>query len=202
MIIKNAKINLDDFSLHIEHLDLNSPITLVSGQNGVGKSTFLKSILGLHSIEPKLDNKKFEFGYVPQDYRKTLLPWLSAKDNLLLFNSSNILLEKLFASGFNESDLLKKPRMLSGGQCQRIALIRELSMNIDYLILDEPFSGLDKSTIPKISKIFKNFIDSGKKIIMTSHIHLPDEICSINGFQEIYIERTNENLATLKLKKI
>lgn len=201
MIIKNAKIKLDDFSLDIPYLDLNNSLTLVSGQNGAGKSTLLKSILGLHSIEPEIGNKNIEFGYVPQDYRKSLLPWLNAKENLFLFESSDTLLEKLFFSGFNKSDLLKKPRLLSGGQCQRIALIRETFMDIDYLVLDEPFSGLDKNTIPKIATILHDFIESGKKVIMTSHIHLPDILNNIDDFQEVYIERTSENLAILKLKQ-
>jgi len=199
MIIENMNIKLKDFILNVPYLDLNSSITLISGQNGTGKSTLLKSILGLHPTNINIEKK--EFGYVPQDYRMTLLPWLNAKENLQLFNSSYELIKKLLDVGFSKNDLIKYPRLLSGGQCQRIAIIRESSMNIDFLILDEPFSGLDKMTIPKIGEIIKESIYNGTKIILTSHIKLPENLTDIDDFKEVYIERTKENIATLKLEE-
>jgi iron(III) transport system ATP-binding protein len=128
------------------------------GESGVGKSTFLKCIAGLESInsgsielnEKVLNNKdvfvppqKRNIGFVFQDY--PLFPHLTLKENIV-FNLDKRFLKKLdyMLDLTNLNSLIKRyPHELSGGEQQRACIARALIREPDLLLLDEPFSNLD-----------------------------------------------------------
>ncbi|MDA9612254.1 ABC transporter ATP-binding protein [Flavobacteriales bacterium] len=144
------------------------------GESGVGKSTFLKCIAGLESInsgsielnEKVLNNKdvfvppqKRNIGFVFQDY--PLFPHLTLKENIV-FNLDKRFLKKLdyMLDLTNLNSLIKRyPHELSGGEQQRACIARALIREPDLLLLDEPFSNLDagikNSIIDEIYQIIK-----------------------------------------------
>jgi len=144
------------------------------GESGVGKSTFLKCIAGLESInsgsielnEKVLNNKdifvppqKRNIGFVFQDY--PLFPHLTLKENIV-FNLDKRFLKKLdyMLDLTNLNSLIKRyPHELSGGEQQRACIARALIREPDLLLLDEPFSSLDAgikhSIIDEIYQIIK-----------------------------------------------
>jgi len=144
------------------------------GESGVGKSTFLKCISGLESInsgsiilnEKVLNDKdifvppqKRNIGFVFQDY--PLFPHLTLKENIV-FNLEKKFLKKLdyMLDLTNLNNLTKRyPHELSGGEQQRACIARALIREPDLLLLDEPFSNLDAgikhSIIDEIYQIIK-----------------------------------------------
>ena len=134
------------------------------GPSGCGKSTLLMMIAGLDAPSRgtvavagrALTQPRAETGIMFQD--PTLLPWKSALDNVLFpFQAANrgtgpadppilaraaSLLDQVGLKGFHHH----KPRQLSGGMRQRVAICRALVYEPDLLLMDEPFSALDAIT--------------------------------------------------------
>jgi len=146
---------LRDFKLKLDRPEI---LALV-GPNGAGKSTVLHLIAKL--TEPERGSVSVtteregdvQVGYVWQNYRASLLPWLSVTDNIAFGL-------KLQGRAKNErrkiaDDLLKRfaPRItpaqkcyeLSGGQQQMVSILRSIARLPDVLLLDEPTSALDAS---------------------------------------------------------
>ena len=127
------------------------------GPSGCGKSTLLMMVGGLDvpsrgsiSVAGRpMTGPRPEIGVMFQD--PTLLPWKSALDNVLFpFRAMNrpvephverarALLDEVGLAGFHGH----KPRQLSGGMRQRVAICRALVYQPDLLLMDEPFSALD-----------------------------------------------------------
>lgn len=124
----------NNFNLDIE----NNKTTAILGKSGVGKTTLLKIISGLIETEHK-HNEPVAFAF--QEDR--LIPHLTVKQNLTLVTSS----EQEITNYLKECDLLDKinayPSKLSGGEKQRLNLIRAFLSNRKVILLDEPFSSLD-----------------------------------------------------------
>lgn len=154
------------------------------GPSGCGKTTILSLTAGLLKPssgqifldgESKIDTKKI--GYMFQ--RDHLFEWRSVWKNITLgleIQKPKNLSEKLaFAEELlKKYDLFafkdQKPRQLSGGMRQRVALIRTLTLEPKILLLDEPFSALDFQTRLKVCDDVYEIIKSEKKTaILVTH---------------------------------
>lgn len=158
---------LKDCSMEIEEPQIWSLV----GPNGAGKSTVLhlladliKPDSGTVTVTPwtELDRYQPMVGYVWQNYRASLLPWLSVADNISFGLKMQGRNEYTKSAGYNKSQMLEManillkrfaPRIapaqkcyeLSGGQQQMVSLMRSFAMEPDVLLLDEPTSALDAS---------------------------------------------------------
>lgn len=152
--------------------------TSLVGPSGCGKTTILSLIAGLlqpSSGEILLDGKKIEkndgrIGYMFQ--RDHLFEWRTIWQNIILgleiqglkkdtkkIELAKELLKKYDLYNFSD----KKPRQLSGGMRQRVALIRTLVLEPSLLLLDEPFSALDFQTRLKVCDDVYEIIKSEQK---------------------------------------
>ena len=174
--VKNLTFSYDESPL-VENLSFiveANQIGLISGESGIGKSTLFNVIAGL--ITPQkgtiklkdeifnegdfsLNTEKREIGYVFQDF--ALFPHINAQRNIeyALKTENNELCNELI-SKLDLLELLNKmPHELSGGQQQRVAILRAILMKPNILLLDEPFSNLDKNNIFAVQEIIKNVIE-------------------------------------------
>ena len=190
--VSNLKISFDDnhvldgFNLQLESGD----IFALLGESGSGKSSALKFIAGLekaqlgsvaldgndlsddgsHSVKPELR----EIGMVFQDYalfpHMTVFQNISFGINQLSKIEKTIKVEQLLDL-INLRGIEKKyPHQLSGGEQQRVSLARSLATSPKLLLLDEPFSSLDKSQrdqlVKEVREILKN---AGVTSILVTH---------------------------------
>ena len=161
---KKAILNIRDLPIQ------ENSIVAIIGENGVGKSTFSKAVVGLIKTKEKifLDNKKIskkqrlhKSFMVMQDVNHQLFTESVLDEvGLNLDDADNEHIQYVLNSmSLNEfSD--KHPQSLSGGQKQRVAIASAICAKKDILIYDEPTSGQDydnmKKTCEQISKIARN----------------------------------------------
>ena len=160
-----------DFSLHIKKGDR----ICLFGKSGCGKTTLLRLILSLE--KPQGGSIVFDGNLKPavvfQENR--LLPFKTVAENITLFGADrSVAQDNLNALGIGETaDLL--PQKLSGGMQRRAAIARALSTDFDFLVLDEPFSGLDsENTALSAKRILKVLGD--RPLIAVSHSEYEAEL--------------------------
>lgn len=138
----------------------DNEIVVLFGPSGSGKTTLLNCIAGLiHPDTGKISLNGLDFfsnnnkplpvqkrniGYLFQDY--ALFPHMTVEKNISYGMKDTSLVEKLIDVVGIRSLLDSYPRQISGGEKQRVALVRALAMKPDSLLLDEPFSSLDEKT--------------------------------------------------------
>lgn len=178
----------------LKDLNLNIPsgksIALI-GPSGSGKSSLLKIIAGLSipdsgSIniddepmiftESRLRKHRLKMGIVFQSWN--LFPHLTALENISLPLHA---VHKMNAEEANERsfELLrhfnlerqasKKPFELSGGQAQRVAIIRAIAIKPKILLLDEPTSALDPLMTVEVLDFIKELKEKGSDLIVVTH---------------------------------
>jgi len=156
----------------------------VFGPNGCGKSTLINMIAGLIPLdegEILFDGKKLseiKFGYVFQNYREALFPWLRAIDNIeyplkvmrVPDAERRARSEKLIAHLGVKLDLKRYPYEMSGGQQQLVSIMRALIVEPEILFLDEPFSALDyEMTLFMREQLQRVFQETGTTTVLVSH---------------------------------
>lgn len=182
-----------------DNFDLDIPrnkFTSVFGPNGCGKSTLINLIAELmpcDSGEILIDGKKvrdIKFGYVFQNYREALFPWLRSIDNIryplkllkLSKAEQRARVDRLVEYFGVKIDLNKYPYQLSGGQQQLISIMRSLVVEPEILFLDEPFSALDyEMTLFMRDQLQKVFMETKTTMVLVSHdleeaVYLADHI--------------------------
>ncbi|SFE21026.1 ABC transporter ATP-binding protein [Flavobacterium xueshanense] len=197
------------------------------GPNGCGKTTLIKSILGM-VIPSKGDilfNKKSilkefkyreQIGYMPQIGRYPDYMTVGQIIEMIkkIRNSDQVLDEDLVKAFELEKIVDKQMRTLSGGTTQKVSATLAFLFNPEVLILDEPTAGLD----PLASEILKEKIikekEKGKLILITSHLlsELDDLITQIIYMQDgtvhfhqtiaDLLESTNEQKISKAIAKI
>ncbi len=159
----------------------------VVGENGAGKSTFIKGLLGLlkpttGTIRMAEELKKTGIGYLPQqtaaqkDFPATvwevvLSGTLSRAGYRPFYSREEKRLAELNMERLGIGDLRKKCyRDLSGGQKQRVLIARALCATEQLLILDEPITGLDPSAALEFYQVVRRLNkEEGVAILMVSH---------------------------------
>jgi NitT/TauT family transport system ATP-binding protein len=129
--------------------------TTLFGPNGCGKSTLMNIISGIETPDEGAVEGGGELagaiGYVFQDYRRSLLPWHTVRENILFplwlrgvsARERESRLERLFGETGVRLEPGQRVTTLSGGQAQLVSVLRALIINPRLLILDEPFAALD-----------------------------------------------------------
>ncbi|MBT0878582.1 MULTISPECIES: LPS export ABC transporter ATP-binding protein [unclassified Campylobacter] len=175
-IIKNVDISMD-----------NSQIVGLFGSNGAGKTTTFYMICGLVSPsagdiflddlnitnEPLHKRAILGIGYLPQD--SSVLKDLSVWENMQiaaelkgLKNIDELIEEKLnLLKIYDRKDRLAKS--LSGGERRRLEIARALVLEPKFLLLDEPFAGVDPKSINDVQSIIKDLKDLNIGVLITDH---------------------------------
>lgn len=153
-------------------------ITVVLGRNGVGKTTLLKSLMGLVPIRSgaiRLNGEPIEkmtpyerarqgIGYVPQG--REIFARLSVRENLLMglaYRSGGTAIPPALFELFPVLQQMQQRRGgdLSGGQQQQLAIARALAPAPRLLVLDEPTEGIQPNIIKDIGRVLKRLAREG-----------------------------------------
>lgn len=177
----------------------------ILGENGTGKTTLMRIILGLTEVSggsiAYSNMKKSQIGYLPQVadiqpdfpasvFEVTMSGFLNSKKILPFYSSQQkkkaiSLLERL-----NVADIIGEPfASLSGGQRQRVLLARALCASSGVLLLDEPLSALDPVAAAGFFEILDDLKKEGYTLIMISH----DIHCAIKYSDKILHLGKNES---------
>lgn len=191
----------------------------IVGRNGSGKSTIFRMILNL--LKPtsgeiiynggKIDtNILNSFGYLPEE--GSLLNQFSVIDiceyygALKLMSKDEVLQSLLpWLKEFElQSVLNTKVKKLSKGNRQKIQFIISILHNPDFIILDEPFSGLDPVSVEELEKAILKLKANGKTIIFSSHImehveNLCDDILLINHGEALLQGKLSDIISNYKI---
>jgi len=182
--MSDADISASDIYMQESVLFEKGKKYLIKANSGHGKTSILNFIYGSNtnfngsikyngnSNNNVFDFRKSKISYVFQDFK--LFPNLTVFENIQLKNTLTnyktveeieSLIEQVLL-GHKKDSLVKK---LSLGQKQRVAIIRALCQPFEFLLLDEPFSHLDKENIKTISNIIIHEINKqNAALIMTS----------------------------------
>lgn len=166
-------------------------VVCVIGPSGSGKSTLLRSvnlledpsggsihIEGIEILDPDvdLDAIRTRIGMVFQQFN--LFPHMTVLRNLTIAQEK-VLRRKPAEAQKIARDMLDRvglsdkvdahPAQLSGGQMQRVAIARSLSMNPDMMLFDEPTSALDPELVGEVLAVMKDLAQSGMTMMVVTH---------------------------------
>lgn len=197
MMLEISNLNVYYGESHIlRNVDLSvqpGQMVCLIGRNGVGKTTLLKSIIGL--LKPRSGQINFDgqlinlkspdqrakmgIGYVPQG--REIIPQLTVKENLLLglearrkLTKSQEISEEIFALfPVLKAMLTRRGGDLSGGQQQQLAIARALMGQPQLLVLDEPTEGIQPSIILEIEAAVRRIVaTTGISVLLVEqHLH-------------------------------
>ena len=164
-------------------------VTVVLGRNGVGKTTLLKSLMGLVPIKSgrmtvdgvemsaanPYERAKLGLGYVPQG--REIFPRLTVQENLLMGLANKSAATPIPSELFElfpvlQQMLHRRGGDLSGGQQQQLAIARALASQPKVLILDEPTEGIQPSIIKDIGRVIRMLADRGEMAIEIGRAHV------------------------------
>jgi ABC-type polar amino acid transport system ATPase subunit len=180
-------VALRDVSLDVS----KGEVVCIVGPSGGGKSTFLRTINGLESIDSgtiRFDGITIpgparnvglirrEAGMVFQSFN--LFPHMTVRKNLILapvrarglsYAEANGRAERLLKRVGIANQIDKYPDQLSGGQQQRVAIARALAMEPKVMLFDEPTSALDPEMVKEVLEVVRELARSGMTMIIVTH---------------------------------
>ncbi len=185
----DLRVRRDGFALEVQITVEPGETVAVLGPNGAGKTTLLRALAGLVPVEGRvsldgavLDDSRAGVHVPPEERRvglvfqdHVLFPHLSALDNVAFGlrargtrDAGRIAREWLERSGLGDR-AGARPRELSGGQAQRVALIRTLVTEPRLLLLDEPLSALDVTVRAEMRRELSRQLSSfgGVRLLVT-----------------------------------
>lgn len=171
-------------------------ITCLVGINGVGKTTIMKAIMALTSIEggeilingEKIHKGSFEkVTFIPDTI--TMLPSMKIKEAMQFMadfyqswnqERANELLEFF---RLNANDRISD---LSKGNTAKVNILLGLAQDVDFLLMDEPFSGIDIFSREQIANVFTSHLIEDRGVIITTHEindieHLIDKVVLLDN---------------------
>ena len=179
------KVVIRDVSMHLKQ----GEVVALLGPNGSGKTTTFYAIAGLIYPEggkvlidgrdvtnlPMYRRAKLGIGYLPQE--TSIFRGMSVEDNILAIldisypdrHKRRKRLEELL-SEFSIEHLRRAPALaLSGGERRRVEIARCLAANPRYLLLDEPFAGVDPISVGDIRHLVADLKKRGIGVLITDH---------------------------------
>jgi len=159
------------------------------GPNGAGKTTTFYIIVGLARLDsgrvllngdeitdlPMYLRARSGISYLPQE--PSVFRQLTSEENLLAVLETLPLtpeqqrdrLEELLVQMGLETVRQNKAYTLSGGERRRLEIARSLTLQPSFILLDEPFSGIDPLTVKDLQEIIRNLSRSGIGVLITDH---------------------------------
>ncbi|NIM12865.1 MAG: LPS export ABC transporter ATP-binding protein [Candidatus Aminicenantes bacterium] len=196
------------------------------GPNGAGKTTTFLMILGIHrpetgnillnnvdiTREPVYMRARMGIGFLPQE--PSIFKGLTVKDNILAImgmhpqrRSQDVDVE--IENILTEMGILelknRKAYLLSGGERRRLEIARSLVLSPDFLLLDEPFAGIDPLQIKEIQNLIIKLKERGLGVIITDHnvreiLKITDRSYIINRGEIIFQGNSRELIANERVK--
>ena len=179
------KVVIRDFSMHLNR----GEVVALLGPNGSGKTTTFYSVAGLVTPEggkvtvdghdvttlPMYRRAQLGIGYLPQEM--SIFRGLSVQDNISAILDITVSdrkkrrerLEELLGE-FSIENLRRAPALaLSGGERRRVEIARCLAADPKYLLLDEPFAGVDPISVGDIRNLVSDLKKRGIGVLITDH---------------------------------
>ncbi|MTD57439.1 ATP-binding cassette domain-containing protein [Amycolatopsis sp. RM579] len=197
----------------------NGEIVCVVGASGAGKTTLMRCISGLlapTSGEVLFDGARVErppahLAVVFQDYSRSLLPWMSVLNNVVLpLRSQGLSRDRrtrgartaLEAVGIPSTHHGHYPWQLSGGMQQRVSIARAIAYGSKLLVMDEPFASVDAQTRADLEDLTLGLRDRlGVSIVLVTHdideaVYLADRVVVVGGSPAGVIETVSVPLGS------
>ena len=179
------RLVISNVSMHLHR----GEVVALLGPNGSGKTTCFYSIAGLVTPEggrvsidgrdvtrlPMYRRARLGIGYLPQE--TSIFRGMNVEDNILAVLELSMKdrvrrferLEELL-NEFSIEHLRRSPALaLSGGQRRRVEIARCLAANPKYLLLDEPFAGVDPIAVAEIRNLVSDLKNRGLGVLITDH---------------------------------
>lgn len=177
-------------------------VVAILGPNGGGKTTLFRALLGgLPVLEGKFEIDG-RLGYVPQTERSRLDFPVSALDVALMgaYSRAPWYRRMPAADRRRAREALERVGLdnqadstfgeLSGGQRQRVLIARALTQDADVLLLDEPFSGVDRKSAAHIERVFGELAGEGRTLLVATHdieqSRRADQVLCLHHEQVVY----------------
>ena len=208
MIVKNISLKVN-----------SGEVIGLLGPNGAGKTTTFYMIVGLIKLDSGtilIDDaditsipihKRFEYGisYLPQE--PSIFRNMTAVDNIkailetdkkLSKHEKNDILDELITKFDLKSFLNTEGMQLSGGERRRVEIARSLALKPKFLLLDEPFAGIDPLSVIDIQEIIKDLSQDNIGVLITDHnVRETLKICD-----KSYVVNSGQVLASGKSKDL
>lgn len=183
----DGKVIFDNINFEFEKGKYN----VIIGENGSGKSTIIRLLLGLIEINSGniyINNKKLEYkkgfsyelrkkiGVVFQEIEEQIIGERVIDNFIFIMENNNFLREKIdenikkYSKIFNIENMLhKKIEELSSGEKEKIAICSVFLVEPEIIILDETLERIDNKTKKDVKIILDNYVKEGKSVILIKH---------------------------------
>ena len=220
----DTKIIVKNISLEVN----SGEVIGLLGPNGAGKTTTFYMIVGLIKLDSGsilIDDvditsipihKRFEYGisYLPQE--PSIFRNMTAVDNIkailetdkkLSKREKNNILDDLITKFDLKSFLNTEGMQLSGGERRRVEIARALALKPKFLLLDEPFAGIDPLSVIDIQEIIKDLSQDNIGILITDHnvretLKICDKSYVVNSGQVLASGKSKDLIKNETVKKV